>query len=138
MRKIYETDADRQRQERVASQLETSWGCKYRKSVNLACVDGGLFNRRGDLKALIEIKTRRNSSNKYPTYMLSARKWREALKLSEEYAVPFLLIVEFTNGTYAVKIKNDYPVNKGGRYDRGDAMDVEDCIYIPMSDFRRV
>jgi hypothetical protein len=35
-------------------------------------------------------------------------------------------------------MKDNYEIKQGGRYDRGDSMDVEDCIYIPMSDFRKM
>ena len=137
MRKIYETDADRARQQRVSAHLENAWSCKFRKSKSLSCIDGGLFND-DKLKAIVEVKTRRNTSDKYPTYMLSARKWREALELSKRYDVPFLLVVEFTNGVYATKVKENYQIDKGGRVDRGDALDIEDCIFIPMQDFKRV
>jgi hypothetical protein len=138
MRKIYETEIDRQNESNVARYLETAWNCTFKKSVALSNIDGEVFGPDGRLAALIEIKKRLNSSTRYPTLLLSANKWRNALRLSEECCVPFMLVVEFTDGIFVTKIKKEYPVQKGGRYDRGDSMDLEDCVYIPMSDFKRV
>lgn len=138
MRKIYETDKDRENQLRVSKYLEDTWGCLFKKAIDLVAVDGAVFTYDNELAALIEIKTRRNPSNRYPTYMLSAHKWKRGLDLANEYQVPLMLVVEFTDGVYATKLKNNYSVSKGGRTDRGDLMDIEDCIYIPMNEFRKV
>lgn len=138
MRKIYETDRDRENQLRVSKYLEKTWDCVFKKAVDLAAVDGAIFTADKKLAALIEIKTRRNPSDRYPTYMLSAHKWRRGLDLANKYQVPLMLVVEFTNGVYATKLKNDYTISKGGRLDRGDSMDIENCIYIPMNEFRKV
>jgi hypothetical protein len=108
------------------------------KTAELAGVDGYLYYPDMKLAAIVEIKTRRNNYNKYPTYMLSANKWRNGLALSKEKGVPFMLVVSFLDGIYVTKMKQEYDIRQGGRYDRGDAMDVEDCVYIPMSDFRRM
>ena len=139
MRKIYETQDDRVRQDEVRQYLEGIWNCVYVQAPTLSHIDGMLYNQdQTTLQALVEIKTRRNASNKYPTYMLSANKWRAVVELSKYHSVPFLLIVKFTDGMYAAKLKDDYPVHQGGRYDRGDAMDVENCIYIPMKEFKKI
>jgi len=138
MRKIYETEADRQKEARVRQYLATAWDCDYEESPELSFVDCKLTNSDGVVAALVEIKTRTNASTKYPTYMLSAHKWRNALHMANEYRVPFMLVVQFTDGIYAAKIRNDYEIAKGGRTDRNDLMDIEDCVFIPMSDFRKV
>lgn len=138
MRKIYETELDRQKEAKVRQHLATAWNCDYKESPELSSVDCKLLNPDGSVAALVEIKTRTNASTKYPTYMLSAHKWRNALHMANEYRVPFMLVVQFTDGIYAAKIRTDYQIAKGGRTDRNDAMDIEDCIYIPMSDFRKV
>lgn len=138
MRKIYQTAEDKKRQGSVAERLMEAWNCDFVTAPDLSFVDGKVLDSGGRLAALVEIKTRRNASTKYPTYMLSAHKWRNALQAANEYRVPFMLVVEFTDGIYAAKIRSDYNIQKGGRYDRGDSMDVEDCVYIPMADFRKV
>jgi Holliday junction resolvase-like predicted endonuclease len=138
MRKIYESELDRQNEAKVAEYLEQVWNCKFKKTVDLECIDGVVFTSDKKLAALIEIKKRNNASNKYPTYMISAQKWRNAMELVNKYEVPCMLVVEFTNGIFATKLKNDYVIQAGGRFDRGDAKDIEECAYIPMSDFRMV
>lgn len=138
MRKIYETDDDRQRQNRIALHLADKWNCTYIRSPDLHFVDGKILNSLGQIAAFVEIKFRNNASNKYPTYMLSAAKWRKALELAGTKKVPFMLVVEFTDGIYATKVKDSYPIAKGGRVDRNDPKDIEDCIYIPMAEFKKV
>ena len=138
MRKIYQTAEDKEKQMRVATHITKAWDCDFVTAPDLSYVDGKILGANGEVAALVEIKTRKNASNKYPTYMLSANKWRNALHLANEYRVPFMLVVEFTDGVYATKIKSDYLIAKGGRVDRNDSMDIEDCIYIPMSEFKRV
>lgn len=138
MRKIYESQADKERQARVGTYLTEVWDCGFVSAPDLSFVDGKLVDLEGKPIALVEIKTRKNSSTKYPTYMLSAHKWRNALQMAKDHGVPFMLIVEFTNGIFAAKLKDDYPIARGGRTDRNDAMDVEDCIYIPMSEFKEL
>lgn len=138
MRRRYETDIDRQKEAVVIKHLVTAWDCDYLEAPELSFVDCKLTNPDGSVAALVEIKTRNNASTKYPTYMLSAHKWRNALHMANEYRVPFMLVVQFTDGIYAAKIRSDYQIAKGGRTDRNDLMDIEDCVFIPMSDFRKV
>jgi len=138
MRPIYETAQDRQREDGVREYISSSYACTYIKSDRLAVVDGYLFNHKQELVAVVEIKCRNNTHNKYPTYMISAVKWRNGLQLAKDRGVIFLLVVSFTDGIYVTKVKDSYEVKQGGRYDRGDFKDIEDCIYIPMSNFREM
>ena len=80
----------------------------------------------------------KNAKNKAPTYMLSAQKWRKGLEIAAESGVPFMLIVEFTDGIYGARLRKDYPISIGGRFDRGDAKDIEECIYIPLIEFKKM
>lgn len=138
MRKIYQTPEDKLRQNRVAEYISEAWDCDFVAAEDLSYVDGKIIDRDGQVSALVEIKTRRNASTKYPTYMLSAYKWRNALQLANTHRVPFMLVVEFTDGIFATKMRSDYPTAAGGRLDRNDPMDIEDCIFIPMGDFRKI
>jgi len=136
MRPIYETSADRARENVVRQYLESKYACLYTPAEPLSPFDGVLKYPDGTVAAIVEIKTRKNTKNKYPTYMLSAAKWESGRKVAEDLGVPFLLIVRFTDGVYVTKLKKEYPINQGGRYDRNDAQDVEPCVFIPMTDFR--
>lgn len=138
MRPIYETAQDRQREDGVREYISNNYACTYIKSDRLATVDGYLYSPKQELVAVVEIKCRNNTHNKYPTYMISAVKWRNGLQLAKDRGVIFLLVVSFTDGIYVTKVKDSYEIKQGGRYDRGDFKDIEDCIYIPMSDFREM
>ena len=138
MRPIYETAQDRQREDGVREYISNNYACTYIKSDRLATVDGYLYNPDQDLTAVVEIKCRNNAHNKYLTYMISAVKWRNGLQLAKDRGVIFLLVVSFTDGIYVTKVKDSYEIKQGGRYDRGDSKDIENCVYIPMSDFREM
>lgn len=138
MRPIYETSADRARENGVRVHLMERFGCAYQKAPPLYCIDGQLLNGEGRTVGLVEIKTRKNTHNKYPTYMLSASKWRKAMTLGDTMKVPVMLVVQFTDGIYMTRLKSDYPKAQGGRTDRNDAMDIEECIYIPITEFKPV
>jgi hypothetical protein len=138
MRPIYETASDRQREDEVRQYLVETYKSKYVKSGSLAIVDGYLYYPDDKLAAVVEIKCRNNAHDKYPTYMISATKWRNARMLASDHGVTFLLVVRFTDGIYAVKGNTEYPTAKGGRYDRGDAKDVEECMYIPLEKFKKI
>lgn len=138
MRKIYETEDDRQRQNRIATYIAQKWDCTYIRSPDLHFVDGKILNKLGKIAAFVEIKFRYNASNKYPTYMLSATKWHNGIELAKSKGVPLMLVVEFTDGVFAAKLKDNYPMAKGGRTDRNDAKDIEDCIFIPMQEFKKI
>lgn len=138
MRPIYETAQDRQREEEVRRYLVGEYKSQYTKTPDLYAVDGLWYDPDNILSAVVEIKTRKNTHDKYPTYMLSAQKWQKGLEIAAEYGVPFMLIVQFTDGVYGVRLKKNYETKVGGRFDRGDAKDIEECIYIPLTDFRKM
>jgi hypothetical protein len=138
MRPIYETVSDRQREDEVRQYLVETYKCNYKKTAILSGVDGYLYDEDDVPAAVIEIKCRNNAHDKYPTYMISASKWRNARLLAKDDNIPFLLVVRFTDGVYAVKGNTEYPTAKGGRYDRGDAKDVEECMYIPLEKFKKI
>lgn len=138
MRPIYETDQDRANEQSVGKYIESVWDCTFVKSDYLTFYDGYLNDPKGLVRAYVEIKTRSNASTKYPTYMLSAAKWQQAVSWSEKTNKPFLLFVKFTDGVFGVKLKKKYKIELGGRHDRGDSADVEKCVFIPMEDFRKI
>ncbi len=80
-----------------------------------------------NLEYIIELKSRRNNFNKYPSTMCGYNK----LKIAEEnpdnkYKFLFL----FTDGLYEWEYnKDEYTVKKGGRKDRGK-FEYKDYAYI--------
>tara|TARA_R110000787_G_scaffold186665_2_gene298423 strand:- start:512 stop:925 length:414 start_codon:yes stop_codon:yes gene_type:complete len=133
---LYETQADRANESGVFNALATKYNCGVEACPTLSAVDGYLLDKEGNRAAVVEIKTRRNAHDLYPTYMLSAVKHKNLVYISTQSAIPALLIVNFTDGLYATKIKSDYPTALGGRYDRGDPNDRETCVYIPIQEFK--
>jgi hypothetical protein len=86
------------------------------------------YLRDGFLVAFSENKQRTNDfGNAYPDYQISERKVLEARKVNEILRVPVYLVVGFKCGTVAyLDSRTIYkPVEKFGRRDRGDALDIE-------------
>ena len=81
---------------------------------------------------LIELKTRRNTKDKYPTTMIGMNKIKYFLKQKEKKCYAFF---SFTDGLYYVEI-NEELVKKceskdGGRCDRG-YIETRPYLFIPV------
>ena len=137
MRPIYETKQDKYNEVVVAQYITEKRGGTYVPSEGLAPFDGVLLSR-GQPKALVEIKVRTTASNTYATYMISAVKVDVIIATAKEQKLIPLLVVKFTDGIFITKLVEDFKRSLGGRYDRGDTRDVEECMYIPMSKFRKL
>ena len=73
--------------------------------------------------------------------MISLDKWMKAKQLCREVEIPFIMVITFTEGTYyGVFVNNlvDVTYGFGGRYDRGDAQDVEPMVYLPLNIFKKI
>jgi hypothetical protein len=74
--------------------------------------------------------------------MISLDKWMKAKQLCKEVEIPFIMVITFAEGTYyGVFVHNglhDMTYGFGGRYDRGDAQDVEPMIYLPLKKFQKI
>ena len=137
MRPVYESEFDRSNERYIKDYLESNGKYTYEKSEPFAPIDG-LLLRDGKHIANVEVKTRTNAKDKYPTYMISANKVGNILRVSRESKVIPLLIVKFTDGVFAVVLKDGYELRQGGRQDRGDSYDMETCIYIPITEFVQI
>ena len=135
-RPLYETEADRIRERAVQAHLTSKIDCVWEDAPVHDNIDGYLYHPNGDLAAVVEIKIRSNRSTTYDTYMLSAYKWRNGLYRAKTLGVQFMLVVKFADGVYYTIMEEDYPTGLGGRYDRNDRFDEEQCIYIPMEKFK--
>jgi len=89
-----------------------------------------LFDYESD-KNCVELKTRRNTYNKYPTTMIGKNK----LDYCEDKDKDFYFCFDFTDGLYYWKYeKNDlekFSYAKGGRFDRGRP-ELNNYAYIPI------
>ena len=137
MRPIYETEQDKHNEIVVAEYVTKKYGGSYLPSTGLASYDGILLTH-GRPKALVEIKIRTNASSTYATYMISAAKVDAIITTAKERELIPFLIVKFTDCIFMTKLVEGFKRDLGGRYDRGDAQDVEECMYIPMNKFKKL
>jgi len=96
---------------------------------------------KGEAKAIIEIKCRTNASGEYPTYLLSKKKFDENLSLADKMKLKFMLVVKFTDRVMWISVSNERgeaQLGVGGREDRNDPADIEDCVYFNMGLFKEV
>ena len=86
------------------------------------------FDYKGNNK-FIELKSRNNTYNKYPTTMIGYNKIMKASKLNED----IYFIFNYTDGLYLYKYdkNNELEIKRGGRFDRGRP-EISDYCYIPI------
>jgi len=89
--------------------------------------------RTTNKSTFIELKTRMNSKNKYPTTMVSKSK----VDIAKEYPKKkFVFCFKFTDGLYYIQYDKDlfetFETSQGGRNDRGRA-EYNDYCFIPVS-----
>ena len=141
-RPIYESQVDLTPENKMKTFLEAKWNCTLHK-VPLKYQVDWLAMRGKDPMAFVEFKHREKLSiNAYPRYMISLDKWMKAKQLCKEVEIPFIMVITFTEGTYygvfAHNGLHDVTYGFGGRYDRGDAQDVEPMIYLPLKKFMKI
>jgi hypothetical protein len=142
---MYETEFDVRNAAAVAGELSAEWGCSVVKMKRACVVDYGLIVR-DVIAAVMEVKCRNYSSaeiQKMGGLILSAHKMQGAKAWRDTHMVSFVLALGLTDGIFFMSIRHsdDWPkfdLVMGGRYDRGDAQDVEPCVLIPMKNFRKL
>lgn len=141
-RPVYETREDRFREADVAAFIGRAWGFDVVKLPKMYPCDYALM-RGGKTSGWLEIKVRNAS---YPTYMISALKWKSGLEIAQAFHRPFVLAVSWPVAgeqvVMACRVTPDLTMQSklvvGGRRDRGVWQDVEPMVEIPMSAFKRV
>jgi len=87
-----------------------------------------------DSKMCIELKTRRNTKDAYPTTMVGANK----VKIAEQdtSGKKYVFAFKFTDGIYYIEydkaLFDTFEISEGGRCDRGRP-EMNDYCYIPVS-----
>ena len=135
-RPIYESDADRSRQATVVAKLEQAFGLPAITPKSALAPFDAAF-RFTHNPCVVEVKVRRNTRARYPTYMLSEAKYN-ALCAFGDRGINALLAVQWTDQLGVVQLPVEHTVTTGGRYDRGDSRDVERVVLIPTDAFIRV
>lgn len=132
----YESPADRYNENAAKEKIEVWANCRLEKLSSVDYLDWKAY-RNAKLVAVIEFKKRSNPRLQYPTYMVSAEKWKNGIAMAEKLKVPFIFVVQWTDGLYHLKVTEDIEVSKGvgGRTDRGDSYDIEQMVYVDTSLF---
>ena len=141
MRPLYESEQDLSNENEVAQKFERAWDCKFNKMPIRYHLDFVLT--KGDkVVAYCEVKTRNYEMSKIDEmggYLMSIGKWSAAKNLSEASNVPFILIARTLDGLWYMKTKEFTPddVLLRGRTDRQDWQDIEPCVLIKCSRFKK-
>jgi hypothetical protein len=93
--------------------------------------------KNGRPRIAVEIKTRRNSSYQYPTFMISKRKY-DALCALNAKGLRTGMLVQWTDRLGYVSVPVEHRTKMGGRYDRGDSKDIEVVVLIDVDKFQTI
>lgn len=135
----YETQTDRDNEILVQEKIEKWARCSLTKLSTHQYLDWEA-RRDGKLVALLEFKKRSNRRLQYPTYMVAKKKIDRGMQQSSKAGVPFIFVVQWTDGVHYLTINENTPMTygTGGRTDRGDQFDVEQMVYIDTALFKLI
>lgn len=133
----YENDASLSDEERISNIIEKVWKCRMEKLPRKNRIDYALMRDGVGLAAYAEIKSRKSSRFKYPTWMVSLEKWLYAQHIAEvSNGVPMFFVVEWTDGLFFIRQDSvKFSVGVGGRSDRGNDLDRELCVFVSVDQF---
>ena len=133
-------DSDLEIEADVIKRLEAAWpGVEIRDFGKFSPVD--FYALRGNrVVAVLELKSRAHESTKYPTVVLSFRKWI-ALRLgSYGMGCAGVFVVNFTDGLFWIDLV-DVPVGRAelfGSTKRGKRHDLEPMLHVPIAAMSKV
>lgn len=134
----YESEEDVEREQETLQVFCDKYDREYKKvrRIDSYTPDATIWCE-GERTGVVEVKVRTNEIRRYRTYLISKAKLDS---IHERWSpLPFVLLVRWTDVAGWVKVTEeamrDWRVQEGGRTDRGDALDVEDCYMIPIIDF---
>ena len=134
-RPMYETQADRNNEQRVAELLAekgyTLVKLPLQYKLDFAIIEDELDKVVG----FAELKARTVEMNKYPTAMISLAKVVKAHDISSCTNLPSYFIVLYKDALVRINFASEFSVNIGGRSDRGDPQDRDVCAYYPIEGF---
>ena len=134
-RQRYETKEDLGRETSAKERLEIRWNVVLHKLPIKYGADW-MAERSGVPVAVLEYKNRPHEHTRFETYLLSLHKYISVLAVADAAGVLAVLVVEFSDGVYWVKLAEcPSETGWGGRTDRGDSGDTEPCKFIPMTCF---
>jgi len=136
VRPLYESNQDRINESSIAEKIAVAWGCDVNKTPPKAPYDY-CVTRGGLIKAIIEIKMRRNSHDHYPTFLLSVDKVVRCRQHAQLMRCPFVVVVQYTDTLKWWRFaEGEFTAEIGGRFDRNDDLDIEPVIHVPIQYFK--
>jgi len=139
-RPIYETQADRNNERRLAAKIEKHYGCILQKMPMKLSLDF-MAIRGGKAVAFIEARQRKIAMNTYPTYMLSLYKAMQARSLTMTTGLPCFLAVQWTDKAGIAKLPpahEEMHVEMGGTTRRDDPQDIEPMVHFDIANFKEL
>lgn len=130
MRKMYETDADRVKEQALADAF-AAHGYEFVKLPIRYQLDF-MVMRDDTPKAFVEVKHRTCRMYQYPTAMISLGKVMKARQLTQLTQLPAYLLNVYTDNIARFDFAGDFKLGKGGRSDRNDWQDQDICAYFPV------
>ena len=138
-RPVYESDSDRRKEKSFAAVIEEQWVCILKKSPPFYHIDfmgidvTSSVPAKHRLEFFVEMKHRKINRDKYPTYMLSLKKWINMNLLRRFSGMPVYLTIRYLDVDVYLHVTDEvFPVSYMGRVDRGDESDMEPCIMVPI------
>jgi hypothetical protein len=136
VRRRYETEEDLQNEREVAAAIERHYSLTAIKLPDNSRADF-MLHRDGVAQSIIEIKCRNVSSAKYETLMLSKSKYYALLDWADK-GFKAALVVRWTDAIGICPVPVEHTLGTGGRTDRGDALDIESVVHIPIDRFKLI
>ena len=132
----------KKKEDEVKPILEEKFNCELQQGSKYATID--FFNQ--DKSIYIELKSRRNTYNKYPTTLLTSNKIK---KIQDNTTTEYYFVFNFTDGLYYIKYdKTVFDEIECGTFQRFHRQDKDEKpvehYYIPiekltpLSDFIRI
>jgi hypothetical protein len=141
---IYENNETLAAEQAVANNLCKLWFVTMNKPSGFGR-DRLIFDARNKQVGTLEIKVRNIRKDDWPTYMIDLSKL-VSLRDDCDNGLVGILVVVFLDWVGWVcpgdwKWSGNYPdmeVKQGGRHDRNDPRDIDQCAFIPIERFRSV
>ena len=137
-RPLYESEEDRNHEATIARKIALAWGCEIHKTPPKAPYDYCVV-KNGLIRGVVEIKMRKNTHDYYATFLLSVDKVVRCNQHAQLIGCPFIVVVQYTDALKWWRFaEGEYSTEIGGRFDRGDALDVEPVIHVPLRHFKEI
>lgn len=141
MAKIYETEADREKEQIITEIFCKHMNVNYSKSSVRARYDFAIVTKMeynnhifDVVTGLAEVKVRTCSIDDYPTYMVDVDKRLYMTERCNQHRTPYL-IVAWKDAIGWIDFRSKSFLSTGGRTDRNNPYDQKLMVHYPIKDF---